>query len=129
MKYVIDSNIFIYAAAGLSEALNILDNVDAGKWVGFSAITRLEVLGFRKFAENEELKLRALLACFDEYDVTSKVIDQAIELRRNISIKVPDAIVAATSLVNGAVLVTRNTSDFDTINGLNVINPFDEKLG
>jgi predicted nucleic acid-binding protein len=38
--------------------------------------------------------------------------------------KLPDAIVAATALVYDLILVTRNTSDFKSIEGLEVIDPF-----
>lgn len=36
----------------------------------------------------------------------------------------PDAQIAATCLVRGATLATRNTSDFDHIEGLELVNPF-----
>ena len=34
-----------------------------------------------------------------------------------------DALIAATAVVLGEVLITRNTTDFTGINGLMVINP------
>jgi hypothetical protein len=36
----------------------------------------------------------------------------------------PDAVIAATCLVNDFTLVTRNQSDFKGINGLKTYNPF-----
>jgi toxin FitB len=38
--------------------------------------------------------------------------------------KLPDAIIAATALVHGCELVTRNVSDFAKIPGLSVFDPF-----
>jgi hypothetical protein len=35
-----------------------------------------------------------------------------------------DALVAATALLHGLTLVTRNTPDFDWIDGLTLLNPF-----
>ncbi len=124
MKYLLDSNIFIYAAAGLEEALTVLDKADFGEMSGFSAMTRLEVLGYRKFSEDEEVKLLEILSCFYEYDVSKTIIDKAIMLRKSINIKTPDAIIAATALEIGAVLVTRNEKDFKNIDGLTVVNPW-----
>jgi predicted nucleic acid-binding protein len=125
VKYIIDSNIFIYAAAGISQALLVLEQVDSSSWKGYSAISRLEVMGYKKFSEDEETKMNALLSCFMEQEVTSSVIDEAIRLRKQSSIRSPDAIIAATAIVNGATLVTRNKSDFTKIDGLSILNPFE----
>lgn len=124
MKYLIDSNIFIYAAAGSKEALSVLDQANIGDWNGYSAITRLEVLGYSRFAEDEEKKLLDMLACFNEYDVSRSIINEAIKLRKMAAIKAPDAIIAATARIHGATLVTRNEDDFKEIHGLDIMNPF-----
>lgn len=46
------------------------------------------------------------------------------EIRKNYNIKLPDAIIAATALIYGLILITRNTSDFKSIEGLEIIDPF-----
>ena len=38
--------------------------------------------------------------------------------------KLPDAMIAATALQNGFILVTNNTKDFKNIEGLEVIDPY-----
>ncbi len=38
--------------------------------------------------------------------------------------KLPDAVIAATALQNGLVLVSRNAKDFKYIQGLEVIDPY-----
>jgi len=38
--------------------------------------------------------------------------------------KLPDAVIAATALQNGLVLVSRNVKDFKYIQGLEVIDPY-----
>ena len=38
--------------------------------------------------------------------------------------KLPDAVIAATALQNGLVLVSRNTKDYKNIQGLEVIDPY-----
>ncbi len=124
MKYIIDSNIFIYAAAGVKEAVSALDKADAGERNGYSGITRLEVLGYSRFADEEENKLLAMLACFNEYDVSRYVINEAVKLRKISSIKVPDAIIAATARIHNATLLTRNCEDFKDIPDLDMFDPF-----
>jgi toxin FitB len=52
------------------------------------------------------------------------VTQKTIELRRIKKMKLGDAIIAATALVHGFVLVTRNTNDFKNIEELTVIAPY-----
>lgn len=39
--------------------------------------------------------------------------------------KLPDAIIAATAILNDCSLVTRNIADFTGLDGLEVLNPFE----
>lgn len=41
-------------------------------------------------------------------------------------IPLPDAVIAATCIVRGMILVTRNEKDFRNISELQVLNPFSE---
>jgi hypothetical protein len=50
---------------------------------------------------------------------------EAIRLRQSRSIKLGDSIIAATALCHGLTLATRNTADFDWIDGLKLLNPVD----
>ncbi|MCF8232854.1 MAG: hypothetical protein K9J27_11755 [Bacteroidales bacterium] len=43
-------------------------------------------------------------------------------------IKLPDAIIAATSLVYDLTLITRNSTDFKNIDELRLINPWDFEM-
>lgn len=52
------------------------------------------------------------------------MILQTIEVRKNYRIKLPDAIIAATAMVHGFTLVSRNDADFGKITGLKYWNPF-----
>ncbi|MCI5210322.1 MAG: hypothetical protein D3910_16375 [Candidatus Electrothrix sp. ATG2] len=57
--------------------------------------------------------------------VTDEIIEATIQLRRKRKIKTPDAVIAATALVQGLHVCTRNISDFKNI-GVDYINPFEE---
>lgn len=124
MKYFIDSNIFIYAAAGKPEAVDILSEAVAGLWSGYSIITRIEVFGYKSFEINEEMKLTRMLSCFHECEVTGLIVDKAIELRKSDSIKIPGAIIAASAIIQDATLITRNETDFNAVGNLKILNPF-----
>lgn len=56
-------------------------------------------------------------------ELNESVVNQTIALRRQVKIKLPDAIIASTALANGFTLISRNTSDFKNIGGLVVIDP------
>ena len=51
------------------------------------------------------------------------MMELAVEMRRMKKMKLPDAIIAASAIQNGLILVTRNIKDF---NGTKVktLNPF-----
>jgi len=124
MKYLIDTNLFLYAAANDQKVVAFFDTAQDSEWAGFSSITRLELFGFPDLKPGDESKLAALLGCFSELPVTSDVVDRAIAIRRERRMKAPDAIIAASALVMNAHLATRNTSDFKNIKGLHLENPF-----
>jgi len=60
----------------------------------------------------------------DILELSESVAIQTIELRKQYRIKLPDAIIAATALVHGFELISRNTSDFKNVTGLTVIDPY-----
>jgi predicted nucleic acid-binding protein len=60
----------------------------------------------------------------DEISLSSTVVQQTITLRTLYSIKLPDAVIAATALTCDLKLMTRNLIDFERVAGLRVVNPF-----
>jgi predicted nucleic acid-binding protein len=124
MRYLVDTNLWLYAASNIKEAVVFFDSAAKAEWAGYSAITRLEVFGFPDLKLDDERNLADMLGCFEEVDVTGEIIDRAVAIRRERRVRVPDAIIASTALVVNATLVTRNTVDFKGIRGLHVLNPF-----
>lgn len=57
------------------------------------------------------------------YELSTEVADVCISLRKKYKTKLPDAIIAATALVTGLTLITRNVNDFKDIKDLKVLNP------
>lgn len=51
------------------------------------------------------------------------VLDHAVSLRQRRRMSLGDSLVAATALVHGLTLVTRNTADFRAIEGLLLHDP------
>jgi hypothetical protein len=89
-----------------------------------SIITEIELLGFPKITAKEEKLIRKLLSNFQICYVDKEIASETIELKRQYSLKIPDAIIAATAIRNSAILVTRDEDDFQQIKGLAILNPF-----
>ena len=109
MKAVFDTNILIDYLNGLDEARIELER-HQGRAI--SIITWMEVLvGARD--ENQEQVIRGFLSAFQIVELDSRVAEKAIALRQQSRIRLPDAIIQASAETQDALLVTRNTKDFD----------------
>ncbi len=117
---ILDSNIVIEAARpGADDLLAVLGS--HRRFV--SSITRVEVLGFHKLTEADRRDVETFLLATTELLPTPPVIEQAIVLRRQRKMGLGDALIAATALVHGLTLVTRNMKDFRWIEGLDLLDP------
>jgi toxin FitB len=116
----LDANIFIYAAQPAYAYLRWL-LIDPESTI--SDVTRLEVLGYHRLDEADRDYFEGVFRRMSRIPVSEAVLDRAIALRQTKKMSLGDAIVAATALLNGLELHTRNTEDFAHINGLIVVNP------
>ena len=123
-RYLMDSNVIIDYLAGsfISESGLFMDSVINVNPLT-SVICKIEVLGFNM--PDDALKI---LKDFFEYStlltLSSSVVEKTIEIRKKHRIKTPDAIIAATAIVNDLCLLTRNESDFKNIEELKLLNPW-----
>lgn len=124
MRRLLDTNVWVDAHGGRPDACRVFAQARATQaaWIGFSSMTKLEVLGYSGLSADDDKGLRELLAQFEEVPVLPAVINEAIRLRRLHKMKSPDAIIAATAMLHQAEVVTRNTSDFNKIAGLSVLD-------
>lgn len=119
---LVDSNIIIYAALPEHDALRqfIAEHAPA-----VSAISYVEVLGYHRLNVAEREALEAFFAAARILPLSDVVLDHAVQLRQQKKMSLGDALVAATAVVHGLTLVTRNTDDFRWIDQLTLLNPFD----
>nr|WP_260171866.1 type II toxin-antitoxin system VapC family toxin [Mucilaginibacter phyllosphaerae] len=85
-----------------------------------SVINQIEILGHPSATD----ELADFLDTAIIHQLTTDVIKQTIALRKIKSSKLPDVIIAATAMVHGHGLITRNTRDFKNIPDLVVMNPY-----
>jgi len=120
MNVLLDTNILIYYFNGLVDD----EKIDALLKNSFniSVITKIEFLSWSKLNEDVELdkKARAFVSYATLFDLDDEVAQKTIVIRRKFKTKTPDAIIAATALVNGMPVVTNNASDFEPL-GIEVI--------
>jgi predicted nucleic acid-binding protein len=76
-----------------------------------SIITWMEILAGARSDEEEDV-IGLFLRDFRVVDVTRGVARDAIQLRRERRVRLPDAIIWASARGESALLVTRNTKDF-----------------
>lgn len=108
MIAVFDTNVVIDALKGLSEAD---DEYVRYERVLISRITWMEIL---VGADGDDVQLRDFLEThFEIVPLDLAVAETAVQLRRDHHIRLPDAIIWATAQANNAVLVSRNTKDFN----------------
>lgn len=122
-SYLIDSNaISHYLSGKLSAVATDFMNglVDEGAVI--SVITQIELLGFNA-PKADAILFRDFVNDSRVIELTEPIVFQTIALRKSRSIKVPDAIIAATALVHELTLLTNNTKDFSNIPGLTVLDP------
>lgn len=102
MKYLLDTNVVIYLLGGrLKQAL------PDGEF-GVSVITEIELLSYPALLPAEEQVARSFLNEVIRYPLSDSIRDQTIALRRQFRLKLPDALIAATALDVGAVLLSND---------------------
>ena len=114
IDFVADTNALIYLLNGNSCMLPFLN-----KNLAFSVISEMELLSFSEITEEEENNIKALLNDCEEISLLKDVKDKAIELRKKYKTKLPDAIVAASAIVNNLPLITADKG-FNQIQELNL---------
>ncbi len=107
MKALFDTNILIDYLNGVPAARKELALYDS---CAISVVTWMEVMCGGEATLEETT--RSFLNGFLVIPVNDAIAERAVKLRRERRIKLPDAIILATSLVNGLMLVSRNSKDF-----------------
>jgi predicted nucleic acid-binding protein len=116
---LVDSDIVIDFLRGERQALVLLKN--EAEALCFSAVTVAEIhAGVRN--EKEEAEVDRLFSLFPVFAVTGDIAREAGKLvrryRASHSVELPDALIAATSIVYGSVLFTLNVKHYPMLKNL-----------
>lgn len=126
MKYLWDTNIAIYYLQQQFPAMveQLVDNLTKESNPAISFISEMELLCWKTATENDLKVLNGFITNCFVIELEQAIKLKTVEIRKAYNIKLPDAIIAATAIIHGLILVTRNEKDFVQIKGLNIINPF-----
>lgn len=123
-QYLTDTNVVSnYFSNSFSETVmkfidNVIDSIP-----NLSVITQIELLCWKTESETEK-KVNDFINDSLILEISSEVINNCVNIRKNRKIKTPDAIIAATALTYNYTLLTTNEKDFINIKGLKIINPY-----
>lgn len=115
IRYLADTNAFVYLLEG-HELILQLAQFD---WA-FSYITEIELLSKKNIIGTEELLIKTLLKRCRRINHNQEITQEAITIRRNYGLKLPDAIIAASGLVFDLPILTAD-SDFSKVAELDIL--------
>lgn len=119
-SYAFDTNILIDALLGHEPARVEIRRAAAVARLCISRMTWVEILA--KGTDESVRQAELFLAGFGIDEIDEEVAGRAASLRRERGrLKAPDAIILASAMTRGRILVTRNTRDFPaTMPGIRV---------
>lgn len=113
---LIDTNIALYLLSGDTVVAEILDS----KNVYISFITELELLGFTGITSEEHQLIENFLKDCIIVDLNESIKQATIKLKQRNRIKLPDAIIGATSIYMNIPLISADVI-FETIDEMQFI--------
>lgn len=117
---LIDSNLIIYATQPpYTQLRSWLVNYATH----YSAVSRLETLGYHRLGNAEKQAITAILENLEILMTNKVTFEIAIALRQQRKMSLGDALIAATCLEHDLPLATANDKDFEWIKGLVIHNP------
>ncbi|MBX2904637.1 MAG: type II toxin-antitoxin system VapC family toxin [Taibaiella sp.] len=93
IEYLADTNCFIY----LLDQHPLIEQFTDNRW-SFSYITEMELLSKKGITKEQDAVIRAMLAVCVRVPHSQEITEATIRLRKKYSLKLPDAIIAATAL-------------------------------
>lgn len=101
-RYVLDTNVVLDLLGG-----RLLNPLPVGEFY-LSVITEMEMLSYPTISKAEELRIQQFLAQVKVMGVGEDVKNATIILRKKYRLKLPDAIICATTLSVNAVLLSND---------------------
>ncbi|MBF0136877.1 MAG: type II toxin-antitoxin system VapC family toxin [Magnetococcus sp. DMHC-1] len=111
LNFLLDTNAVIYLHKGL-----LKDPLPPGR-MAISFITEIELRSFPGLLSEQEAWLVRFLTNVQHIGLSNEIKETAIRFRRIYRLKIPDALIAASATILGAVLLT-NDDQLHKVSGL-----------
>jgi predicted nucleic acid-binding protein len=102
MCYVLDTNVALYLLGG-----RLVNPLPIGAFY-ISVISEMEMLSYSAIADDEMVRVQEFLSKVTIVGLSENIKNEAIVLRKKYRLKLPDAIVCATTLVVKARLLSND---------------------
>lgn len=110
--YLLDTSAYgRYLENRLSNENLLLMNEVLSNAPEMSVIVKIELMSYRGNSILEKV-IHELVNSVSILNISDEIINKTIEIRRKTKIKLPDAIIAATAIVNKLTLLSCNDADF-----------------
>ena len=113
---LLDTNIVLYLLNGEETLIPLLEE----KNLFLSFITQLELLSAKYIKPEDISKIKQFISECTVIDITQEIKEHTIQFRQSYSLKLPDCIIAATSLWLNMPLITAD-SDFKRVDAIDLI--------
>ena len=127
VNYIWDTNTAIYYLQQQfpPNAEKFMDGILRESQPSISSITEIELLCWKTPDQKDLDTLNSFINDAIVIELERAIKLKTAEIRKLHKIKLPDAIIAATAVVYGYTLLSRNVYDFKNIEGLKLVNPWE----
>lgn len=105
-KLFIDTNIIIYALQGDKHIANLIDE----ERLSMSFVTEIELLSWPKLSDLDDKVIRNFINACRIVEYSSGLKEKVIEVRKKYSLKMSDAFVAASSILDDSPLISADNA-------------------
>ncbi len=124
-RVLVDTDIFIDIGREISQAIEYLQQLEAGAKVVVSTVTQMElIIGCQN--KSELRKVERFLKRYEIIRINESISETAVELlsqyRLSHGLLIADALIAATAIYLGEPLASKNQKDYRFIEGLELLS-------
>ena len=119
-RFLLDTNAVVSLLDGNTYINNLITRAD---WIGVSIITVIEYISFTELSLDDMVLLNSFLERIDIIELTGdnfSLLSDIAQIRIAYKLKLPDAIIAATSIANNASLITADKG-FNKVKQLTIV--------
>ncbi len=115
-KLLLDTNAVLYVLGGDETLASFLN----GKELYLSIISELELLSYKKITQKEIKAITSFLSELKIENISEEIKKATIEIRKSTNLKLPDCIIAATSITLSIPLISSD-KQLSSVPGLDIV--------